>query len=63
MVVLLHDVEGYRHQEIAQMLGRTTGFSKSQLSRAHMRLRGLLDPNLPQAQGESLQCTPLSTNC
>jgi RNA polymerase sigma factor (sigma-70 family) len=62
-VVLLHDVEGYKHHEIAAMLGRSTGFSKSQLSRAHLRLRGLLDPNLPKSQGESLQCTPLSTNC
>ena len=62
-VVLLHEVEGYKHHEIAQMLGRTTGFSKSQLARAHLRLRGLLDPSLPEEQGESLQCTPLSTNC
>ncbi len=62
-VVLLHDVEGYRHHEIARMLGRSAGFSKSQLARAHLRLRGLLDPSLPKSQGESLQCTPLSTNC
>ncbi|HEY6640599.1 RNA polymerase sigma factor [Povalibacter sp.] len=61
-VVLLHDVEGYKHHEIASLLGRSTGFSKSQLARAHVRLRGLLDPNLPTSQGESLQCTPLSTN-
>lgn len=62
-VVLLHDVEGYKHHEIAQMLGRSTGFSKSQLARAHIRLRGLLDPGLSLSQGESLQCMPLSTNC
>ena len=43
-VVLLYDVEGYTHPEIAQMLGRTTSFSKSQLSRAHQRLRELLTP-------------------
>jgi RNA polymerase sigma factor (sigma-70 family) len=41
-VVWLYDVEGYTHPEIAQMLGRTTSFSKSQLSRAHQRLRELL---------------------
>lgn len=38
-VVWLHDVEGYTHEEIGEMMGRTTSFSKSQLSRAHARLR------------------------
>lgn len=38
-VVWLHDVEGYTHEEIAAMMGRTTSFSKSQLARAHGRLR------------------------
>jgi RNA polymerase sigma-70 factor (ECF subfamily) len=41
-VVWLHDVEGYTHEEIASMMGRTTSFSKSQLARAHVRLRGFL---------------------
>jgi RNA polymerase sigma-70 factor (ECF subfamily) len=38
-VVWLHDVEGYTHEEIATMMGKTPSFSKSQLSRAHARLR------------------------
>ena len=38
-VVWLHDVEGYTHEEIARMMGKTTSFSKSQLARAHARLR------------------------
>jgi RNA polymerase sigma-70 factor (ECF subfamily) len=38
-VVWLHDVEGYTHEEIAEMMGKTVSFSKSQLARAHMRLR------------------------
>ena len=38
-VVWLHDVEGYTHEEIAGMMGKTTSFSKSQLARAHGRLR------------------------
>jgi RNA polymerase sigma-70 factor (ECF subfamily) len=38
-VVWLHDVEGYTHEEIAAMMGRTASFSKSQLARAHVRLR------------------------
>lgn len=38
-VVWLHDVEGYTHDEIANMMGKTSSFSKSQLSRAHAKLR------------------------
>ena len=38
-VVWLHDVEGYTHEEIAELMGMTTSFSKSQLARAHDRLR------------------------
>jgi RNA polymerase sigma factor (sigma-70 family) len=38
-VVWLHDVEGYTHEEIAGMMGKTVSFSKSQLARAHSRLR------------------------
>jgi RNA polymerase sigma factor (sigma-70 family) len=38
-VVWLHDVEGYTHDEIAGMMGKTASFSKSQLARAHTRLR------------------------
>jgi RNA polymerase sigma factor (sigma-70 family) len=57
-VVWLHDVEGYTHGEIARLMGRTVSFSKSQLARAHQRLRELLDP-----KSESLPCTHLSTIC
>jgi RNA polymerase sigma-70 factor (ECF subfamily) len=42
-VVWLHDVEGYTHEEIAELMGKTVSFSKSQLARAHARLRGMLD--------------------
>lgn len=38
-IFLLHDVEGYKHDEIADMLGITSGTSKSQLHRARMLLR------------------------
>lgn len=41
-VVWLHDVEGYTHEEIAEMMQKSASFSKSQLSRAHARLRKLL---------------------
>ncbi len=42
MVFVLHDVEGYEHNEIAVMLGCSIGNSKSQLHKARMRLRSLL---------------------
>lgn len=42
-VVWLHDVEGFTHKEIADLMGKTESFSKSQLSRAYQRLRPLLD--------------------
>lgn len=41
-VFLLHDVEGYTHEEIAGELGITAGGSKSQLFKARVRLRKLL---------------------
>ena len=42
MVLLLHDVEGYEHEQIAKMLGCAVGTSKSQLYKARLRLRDLL---------------------
>ena len=45
VVVWLFDVEGYSHEEIAAMFGRSTSFSKSQLARGHERLRAWLDSN------------------
>jgi RNA polymerase sigma-70 factor (ECF subfamily) len=42
-VFMLHDVEGYKHEEIAEMLGVTTGATKAQLHRARMLLREALN--------------------
>ena len=42
-VLWLHDVEGYTHEEIGEMMVKTASFSKSQLSRAHKRLREWLE--------------------
>jgi RNA polymerase sigma-70 factor (ECF subfamily) len=39
---LLHDVHGYEHNEIAEILNCSTGNSKSQLHKARKRLRDLL---------------------
>lgn len=43
-VFVLHDVEGYTHDEIADLLGLSPGTSKSQLSRARLALRRALEP-------------------
>ena len=58
VVVWLHDVEGYTHAEIGSLLGGTASLSKSQLARAHARLRELLEPD-----GVKTACMPASTNC
>lgn len=42
-VVWLHDVEGHTHEEIGALMNRTASFSKSQLARAHRKLRRWLD--------------------
>ncbi len=41
-VFMLHDVEGYEHEEVARILGISVGTSKSQLHKARLKLRGLL---------------------
>lgn len=42
-VFVLHDVEGWTHDEIAEQMGLVPGTSKSQLSRARAALRRMLD--------------------
>ena len=41
-IFVLHDMEGYEHNEIAGMMGCSIGNSKSQLHKARMKLRDLL---------------------
>jgi hypothetical protein len=41
-IFLLHEVEGYEHQEIAELLDCSVGNSKSQLHKAKLRIRELL---------------------
>jgi len=52
-VVWLYEVEGYTHEEIARSFGRSASFSKSQLARAHRRLRDWF-----QLSTERQPCTP-----
>ncbi len=53
-VVWLFEVEGYSHEEIARLFGRSVSFSKSQLARALSRLRQGLAP-----QEDQEACTPI----
>jgi RNA polymerase sigma factor (sigma-70 family) len=55
-IVWLHDVEGYTHADIGFALGRTPSFSKSQLARAHKRLRDALGAD--DGIVEATPCTP-----
>jgi RNA polymerase sigma-70 factor (ECF subfamily) len=41
-VFVLHDIEGYEHEEVAKILGCSVGTSKSQLHKARLKLRRLL---------------------
>ena len=51
-VLWMYEVEGYSHPEIAAVFGRSVSFSKSQLARAHLRLRAWFEP-----QGNRPPCT------
>ena len=51
-VFVLHDVQGYEHNEIAEIMGCSVGNSKSQLHKARTRLRELLQEELRQQARE-----------
>jgi RNA polymerase sigma-70 factor (ECF subfamily) len=42
-IFVLHDIEGYKHEEIAELLGISSGGSKAQLHRARLLLREALE--------------------
>jgi len=52
LVFLLHDVHGYEHQEIAEILSCSVGNCKSQLHKARLKLRRLIEEEARQ-EGES----------
>ena len=51
-IFVLHDVEGYEHNEIADMVGCSIGNSKSQLHKARMKLRELLKTSRAEKAGK-----------
>jgi len=46
-VFILHDMEGFEHEEVARILGCSVGTSKSQLHKARLKLRKLLKRKAP----------------
>jgi RNA polymerase sigma-70 factor (ECF subfamily) len=52
-IFVLHDVEGYEHNEIATMVGCSIGNSKSQLHKARMKLREMLKMQRAEKAGKS----------
>jgi len=52
-IFVLHDVQGYEHNEIAGLVGCSIGNSKSQLHKARMKLRDLLKMNRAEKAGKS----------
>ncbi len=66
MVFILHDLEGFDHDEIGKMLGCAVGTSKSQLHKARQRLRQLLTGRrtTPQKRNKArAQLTPALDVC
>ena len=61
-VLWLYHVEGYAHHEIAEQLGKTTSFSKSQVARGTARLRELLEPRDSTALSKGTMSCPTELN-
>jgi RNA polymerase sigma-70 factor (ECF subfamily) len=59
---ILHDVQGYEHHEIAKLLGCSSGNSKSQLYKARLRLRELLQEDLRSHAREKRESVRRSTD-
>ncbi len=57
-VFVLHDIEGYEHNEIARMMGYSVGNSKSQLFKARLKLRSLLLDKKPNLEKKRLKASP-----
>jgi DNA-directed RNA polymerase specialized sigma24 family protein len=53
--LMLHDIEGYRHQDISRFLGITSGASRTQLHKVRVKLRIALGANAPKRSQSKLQ--------
>ena len=54
VIFLLHDVEGYEHHEIAELLGCSVGNTKSQLHKARLKIRRYLQGELSRRRPAEL---------
>ena len=61
-VFVLHDVQGYEHNEIAEIMGCSIGNSKSQLHKARMRLRELLHEDIREKAREERRAAGSASN-
>jgi len=61
-VFVLHDVQGYEHNEIANIMGCSVGNSKSQLHKARTRLRELLQEEIRQQAREERKAAKSPTS-
>jgi RNA polymerase sigma-70 factor (ECF subfamily) len=61
-VFVLHDVQGYEHNEIAEIIGCSVGNSKSQLHKARTRLRELLQEELREQARQERQSAKTQTS-
>ncbi|MGZ4788568.1 MAG: RNA polymerase sigma factor [Terriglobales bacterium] len=52
MVFLLHDVHGYEHQEIAEILSCSVGNCKSQLHKARLKMRRLIESEMDHSASD-----------
>jgi len=60
-VLILHDIEGYEHVEISELLGCSIGTSKSQLHKARLKMRellGLEEAEESPSRGSDANTTP-----
>ncbi|HVB40094.1 MAG TPA: sigma-70 family RNA polymerase sigma factor [Terriglobales bacterium] len=60
-VVMLHDLEGYTHREIAAALECSAGTSKAHLHRAHQKLREVLQAGPRQGRATASGCVPAAS--
>lgn len=59
VIVWLHDVEGFKHHEIASQLGRTVSYSKTRLSRARAKLLCYAEKETPAPKSRLRKLNPV----
>jgi len=59
-IFFLHDVMGYKHGEIAKLLACSVGNSKSQLHKAHLRLRSILQEGIGRKASDHIPATAVA---